>query len=224
MDVRQIREAKILLPSEDDGRLTRTDQPPGIGDIVGLAVDGADWSRLQAVDRDISGCRLAGVSLADAHFEDGRITNTVFDDCDFASARWTNLKIDRCLFRGSRLMGLRTGKLILSDVIFERCRFDYATLAGLHATGAVAFVECVLRETTIEDSRMEGVVFADCPMPGIRLAGTAMRGADLRGSTVDTLTGVTCLTGTTLDHTQIPQLTQALLTDLQIDVKDQRLG
>jgi len=220
MDVRQIREAKILLPSDNDDRLTPTDQPPNLGDITGLAVHDADWSRLQATDRDISGCRLTNVSLADAHFEDGRITNTVFDDCDLASARWTNLKIDRCVFRGSRLMGMQARKIILGDVVFERCRFDYATLAGLQATGAVAFVDCMLRETTIEDSRLPGAVFADCPMPGARLARTKMRGADLRGSTIDTLTGIACLTGTTLDNTQIPQLTQAFLADLQLDIKD----
>lgn len=219
MDVRQIREATILLPSDDDDELTPADQPPNFGDIIGLAVYDADWSRLQAADRDISGCRLTSVSLADAHFEDGRITNTVFDDCDFASARWTNLKIDRCVFRGSRLMGLQTNKIILGDVIFERCRFDYATLAGLRATGAIAFVDCMLRETAIEDSRLEGAVFADCPMPGAQLARTKMRGADLRGSTIDTLAGVACLTGTTLDNAQIPQLTQAFLVDLQVDIK-----
>lgn len=48
---------------------------------------------------------------------------------------------------------------------------------------------------------------------------TRMRGADLRGSTIATLTGATCLAGTTLDDTQVHQLTEALFNDLQIQVK-----
>lgn len=102
MEVRQIREARILLPSDADDRLTPADRPPARGDLTDLRVRDADWSRLRATERDISGCHLKGITLAETHLEDARLTNTVFDNCDFASARWTSLKIDRCLFRGWR--------------------------------------------------------------------------------------------------------------------------
>ncbi|WP_433228257.1 pentapeptide repeat-containing protein [Actinomadura formosensis] len=220
MDIRRIREAKILLPSDQPDRLTSTGQPPTRGDLADLRVQDADWSRLQVTEHDISGCHLANVILADAHLEDARVTNTIFDNCDFASARWTNLKIDRCLFRGSRLTGLQASDITLTDVVFEHCRFDYATLAGLHATGAVAFTGCALRETAVHDSRLDNAVFADCPMPGAQLTRTRMRGADLRGSSIATLTGATCLAGTTIDDTQVHQLTEALLNDLQIQVQN----
>lgn len=219
MDIRQIRQARILLPSDEDDRLTPAEQPPARGDLTDLRVQDADWSRLRATERDISGCHLRGVVLAEAHLEDARLTNTVFDNCDFASVRWTNLKIDRCMFRGSRLTGLQASDLTMTDVIFERCRFDYASLVGLRATGAVAFTDCVLRETTIHDSRLDNAVFADCPMTGTQLAHTRLHGADLRGSTLTELTGVACLAGTTIDDTQVPQLTEALLADLGIQVK-----
>ncbi|WP_242904478.1 pentapeptide repeat-containing protein [Actinomadura terrae] len=219
MDIRQIREAKILLPSDAEDRLTPAAQPPVRGDLTDLRVRNTDWSRLRAAERDISGCSLTSVTLAEAHLEEARLTNTVFDNCDFASARWTNLKIDRCMFRGCRMIGLQAGDITLADVIFERCRLDYADLTGLHATGAVAFTDCVLRETTIHDSRLDNAVLADCPMPGAQIARTRMRGADLRGSTLTTLTGINCLAGSTLDDTQVPQLTEALLTELGIQVE-----
>lgn len=189
MDIRQIRDLKILLPSDEPDRLTPADQPPAHGDLTDLRVQDADWSRLQAIERRISGCHLTAVALADANVEDTRVTNTIFHNCDFASARWTNLKIDRCAFRGSRLIGLNACNITMADVSFEHCRLDYATLTGLHAIGAVAFLDCMLRETAIHDSRLDGAVFADCPMPGAQLIRTKMRGADLRGSSLATLTG-----------------------------------
>ncbi|WP_131741976.1 pentapeptide repeat-containing protein [Actinomadura roseirufa] len=219
MDIRRIREAKILLPSDDPDHLTPAEQPPARGDIIDLRVQDADWSRLQAEGRAISGCHLTNVLLADTHVSDTRISNTLFDACDLASARWASLKVDRCVFRGSRLIGLQAAGITLADVIFEHCRLDYATLTGLNATGSVAFVDCTLRETAVLDSHLNAAVFADCPMPGAQFVRTTMRGADLRGSTLTTLTGATSLAGATIDESQVPQLTEALLADLQIHVE-----
>ncbi|MDX6744141.1 pentapeptide repeat-containing protein [Actinocorallia sp. A-T 12471] len=217
MDIRQIRDIKVLLPSDDE--LVPADGPPARGDVSGLAVTDADWSRLQLDGRAVTGCHFTGVSLREAVLEQARLSNTTFDDCDFASARLTDTKIDRCVFTGCRLMGVNARRLTLIDVVFERCRFDYATLTELTATGPLAFVDCMLRETTIAESKLEGVVFADCPMPGTGIARTKLRGADLRGSQISGLAGATQLAGTTLDPAQIPQLTHALLAELHINIR-----
>ncbi|WP_067473657.1 pentapeptide repeat-containing protein [Actinomadura hibisca] len=218
MDVRQIREAKVLLPSAELD-LTSADQPPARSDVIGIVARDADWSRLRLVERQLVDCRLTSVVLDGLHLEDTRVSNTTFTDCDLGSNRWNAVKIDRCVLSGSRLTGLQADGITLADVIIERCRLDYATLVGLNATGTVVFIDCTLRESSIEDSRLDGVVFADCPMPDTRFIRTRMRGADLRGSTINTITGITCLTGAITDHDQVPQLTQALLRELQLDVR-----
>ncbi|WP_146058992.1 pentapeptide repeat-containing protein [Actinomadura rubteroloni] len=51
------------------------------------------------------------------------------DECDLrgrrlAYARLTDGEIDRCVFTGCRLMGLNIQRVVLSDAVFERCRFD----------------------------------------------------------------------------------------------------
>jgi uncharacterized protein YjbI with pentapeptide repeats len=219
MESRQIRHAKILQPSADVDHLTPADQPPARGDCSDLRVRDADWSRWQVTDRNISGCHLSNVTLVEVRMEDARITNSIFDNCDFASARWTDVKIDRTVFRGCRLIGLNATTISLANVIFDNCRLDYASLTAIRATGPVAFTNCRLSEITISDSRLDGVIIADSPMPGAQLIGTTMRGADLRGSDLATLTGATCLAAAIIDDSQVPQLTDALLAELQIQIQ-----
>ncbi|MFC9973316.1 pentapeptide repeat-containing protein [Spirillospora sp. NPDC127200] len=220
MDIREIRDRKILLPSDEPELRTPVTWPPSRGDLADLEVVGQDWSRLRLEDRALIGSSLSGVLLAHAHVEDARITNSVLQDCDLASSRWINTRIDRCVLRGCRLTGAYVQRLTLSDVVFERCRVDYATLAGLHAVGAVGFIDCTLRETVIEESRLDDVVFADCTMTDVRFASTRLRNADLRGSRLDTLTGIPCLAGATIGADQVDQLTQAFVVDLQLNVHD----
>ncbi|MCP2336443.1 pentapeptide repeat-containing protein [Actinomadura rupiterrae] len=219
MDVRTIREIKVLLPSTELD-LTATDQPPARGDLIGLEARDTDWSRLQLIKRRLIDCRLHTVTLDGLQLEDTRVGNTTFTDCDLSSNRWNTVKIDRCVFTGSRLIGLQASGITMADVVFERCRLDYATLTAIQATGSVAFIDCTLRETIIEDSRLDGIVLADCPMPGTQLTRTRLRDADLRGSNIETLTGTANLTGATLSEDQIPQLTQAYLEELQLTIED----
>lgn len=220
MDTRQIRDIRVLLPSDDPDTRAPITAAPARGDLSDITVTSQDWSRIRLEGRNLSGSRLSAVVMAEAHIEDARITNSILQDCDLASSRWTNTKIDRCVLRGCRLTGVQAHQVTLADVIFERCRLDYALLNRLQATGAVAFLDCLMRQTTIEDSKLDNAMFADCTMTDLHLARSRLRGADLRGSQLDTLTGITSLAGVTIDTGQIQQLTHTLLTDLQINVND----
>lgn len=220
MESRRIRQVKILLPSAALDHLTPADQAPARGDFSDLRVADADWSRLQVTGRFVSGCHLTNVNLAEMRLHNTRVTNTTFDNCDFASARWTDVKIDRTVFRGCRLLGLNAATISLTNVVFDTCRLDYATLTAARVTGPVAFTNCRLGEIAIHDSCLDGAVIADSPMPGAQLSATTMRATDLRGSDLTTVTGATCLAGAIIDLGQVPQLTDALFAELQIQIRN----
>ncbi|REE97680.1 pentapeptide repeat-containing protein [Thermomonospora umbrina] len=219
METRQVRAIKVLLPSGDDHPRTTVTEPGG-GDLTDITAARRDWSRLRLEDRSISGSILNGIVMAESHIERARITNTTLDGCDLASSRWTDVKLDRCVLRGCRLTGVQAHRITLSEVIFERCRLDYAFLSGLHASGATAFLDCVLREATIENSRLDGVVIADGSLAGLELVDTRLHGADLRGCDLQGISGLTSLTGCAVTGEQVGALTEAMLTELRIQVAD----
>ncbi len=115
-------------------------------------------------------------------------------------------------------MGANLAEIIVDNVIFDDCRFDYAYLNAFRATGGVAFVRCTMRETTFEAARLPDAVFAHCTLVDTDFNGCDLRGADFRGSNLEQVRGVASFRGTVLDAGQLPQLTTALVQDFEVVV------
>ncbi|MFP8903863.1 pentapeptide repeat-containing protein, partial [Streptomyces atacamensis] len=118
------------------------------------------------------------------------------------------------------LLGAALDGLVLDDVLFENCKLDYTTFTKVRSTGPVAFAGCILTEATFTDCDLSNVVLSDCTLRLTEFGPGRYRGADLRGNDLTTLRGVAHLAKVRIDLGQQHDLTQALVSELDIAVGD----
>src|SRR4051812_8287690 len=129
MNARTIRDTTLLLPGDENETFDAAGAPPPNGASV--------------ADRLVSGDAWTRATLNKVTITRSRMTNA-----DLSSTRVIDNKWDRCELRGCTLIGANLGGGTFKNVIFDNCRLDYAVLDRIRATGPVAFVGCVLTETT----------------------------------------------------------------------------
>jgi uncharacterized protein YjbI with pentapeptide repeats len=200
VDILRVRDASVLLPSEQSSECDELSELPEAGQVMTESVvQGGDWT----------GGRLAGCTF----------TNSWLIDSDLSSSQWKGVTLDRCVVRGCRLTGAQLTDVTMKNVALQGCGLDYATLQGVRIKGAViidgcslqniAMQMCDLRQFTVNDSRFTGAIFENCDL----------RGADLRGNDFSGITGVASLRGATITPDQIVTLAYALVDELQLTVE-----
>ncbi|WP_344156756.1 pentapeptide repeat-containing protein [Kribbella yunnanensis] len=217
MEIREVREARSLMPVIDEMDLTEVDALTGAA-IREAAVGGIDATRLRLEDVTIVGSRFVGTRLADALWEGVVMSGSVFDGVDLSSARVDGGKLDRVHFRGCQLSGLSLSGVACENVIFGDCRLDYATFDTVRTAGALGFVNCSMSETSLVGCRWDKAVIDGCRLSGLELDHCDLRGSDLRGNSLATVRGVGSLRGVTLTADQLADLTAALVADLEIRI------
>jgi uncharacterized protein YjbI with pentapeptide repeats len=139
---------------------------------------------------------------------------------ELGAARWNESKLTRVAIWDTKLLSATLDGLVLDDVLFENCKFDYTTFTKVRATGPVAFAGCNLTEATFTDCDLSNVVFSDCTLRLTEFGPGRYRGADLRGNDLTTLRGLTRLAKVRIDPGQQHDLAQALVSELDITVGD----
>ncbi|RSM55055.1 hypothetical protein DMB66_36520 [Actinoplanes sp. ATCC 53533] len=200
MQIRAVRDVKVVLPGDKPDDLPRWERIPRAGEAVTEAVvTGGTWTR--------------------ATLEDVSMTRSWLSGADLSAMTLTSARLDRCVLTGCSLVGAHLDAVTLKDVIFENCRLDYATLHHLKAAGPVAFIGCSLTETTLSSCTLPTVVFDGCKFAGLTIEQCDLRGADLRGNDLAGLACATALRGTIVSDSQLPALTQLLVNELSIKIK-----
>jgi uncharacterized protein YjbI with pentapeptide repeats len=104
--------------------------PESLDDAIDARIENGDFSNTRAVRSSLRRielhlCRLTGIELAEATWND-----IVLTDCraDFAGFRQAKLK--RVVFRDCRLEEADFGGAALTDVVFERCELSRASFSG----------------------------------------------------------------------------------------------
>lgn len=182
METKEVRGAKVLLPSGDETPVS-------------------SWP--------------FGTPL-----EGEKITNAEFRGVDLSSHRWEKAELSRVVFADSRMMGLTTEDVTLSDVLFQGCQFDYATLSRLRVKGSVAFVNCRFREAIFTGGDLGSTVFDDCSLSGVEFDSVKMTGTDIRECEVSGISGVSSLKGAYVAPNQLPELFDAFAKDLGLKVSE----
>lgn len=198
-------------------------------------VDSLDSARGIVQDFAFGGVDLRSLDLADTRFVTGRITGvrsrrTAFDalnlhgvevsGSDLGSARWSDGRLTRVVFRDCKLMGAVLDGLVVDDVLFEGCKFDYATFDGLRAAGPVVFTDCTLTESVFSDCDLSDAVFVDCVLKLTEFGAGRYRDTDLRGNDLSAILGVAHLKKVRIDHAQQADLAHPLVGELGISVGD----
>jgi uncharacterized protein YjbI with pentapeptide repeats len=201
MDIRTIRSTSVTLPGEEPDDLDPYETVPADrASVVGATITGGTWAR----------AALTGV----------RLSRSYVINADLASARFDNTTWDRCVITGSTLVGTQIAGGTMKNVIFENCRLDYATLHQIRATGPIALIGCSLIEAVISQCQLPGAVFDGCRFSSTHLDDTDLRGADLRGNNLGGLIGVASTRGITVSMEQLAALTELMVQDLDITVRD----
>ncbi|MEU3598905.1 pentapeptide repeat-containing protein [Streptomyces sp. NPDC006798] len=198
-------------------------------------VDSLDSPRGTVQDFAYGDMGLRALVLADAQLLTGRISDVRAEHVEFdavdlhgvevtgsdlGSVRWRGSKLTRVHFRDCKVMGAAMDDLVLDDVLFEKCRFDYTAFERVRATGPVAFVGCVFTEATFTDCDLSGAVFSECVFGLTEFGGGRYRDTDLRGNDLSRIRGVTNLAKVRIDPGQQMDLAQALVNELDITIGD----
>jgi uncharacterized protein YjbI with pentapeptide repeats len=199
MQIRAVRDTKVTLPGDEPDDLEPLDRLPHEGESISERVISGDaWTR----------GTLTGLTLR----------RSWLTDADLSTATFTNATLDRCVLTACSLVGATFDTVTAKDVIFDNCRLDYATFERFKSAGPIAFVGCSLTETTFNACVLTAAVFDNCKLAGVSFDNCDLRGADLRGNDIAGLTAASGLRGVVLAESQLPALTELLVSELSIRV------
>lgn len=121
------------------------EEPTDLDDVVDARIENGDFSNTRALRSSLRRvelhlCRLTGIELAEATWNDVTLT-----DCraDYAGLR--QAKLERVVFRDCRLEEADFAGASLTDVVFERCELRRASFAGCRSE-RLQLVGCNLSE------------------------------------------------------------------------------
>lgn len=190
------------------------------GTVQDFAYGGADLRTLDLADTQLITGRISGIHAKRTELESVNLHGVEITGSDLGSARWHESKLTRVHIRDTKLMGAALDGLVLDDVLFEGCKFDYATFEKVRATGPVAFIGCVLTEATFTDCDLSDVVFSDCQFRLTAFGAGRYRDTDLRENDLSQIRGVANLAKVRIDPGQQAHLAEALVNELDITIGD----
>ncbi|MFE2128650.1 pentapeptide repeat-containing protein [Streptomyces amritsarensis] len=223
MTTRTFGHVTITLPELGDSgrylsRVDTLDNPRGV--VQDFTYGDADLRTLELTDTRLTTGRITGLHTKQAEFEALTLHRVEITGSDLGPARWSDSKFTRVHVQDSKLMGAALDGLVLDDVLFEKCRFDYATFENLRAAGPVVFVGCTFAEAAFTSCDLTDVMFSDCTLTLTEFGTGRYRGTDLRGNDLRTVRGITNLAKIRIDHDQQIQLAEALVNELDITLGD----
>ncbi|MER7278944.1 pentapeptide repeat-containing protein [Dactylosporangium sp. CA-052675] len=218
MAVRSVHDIDIELPAFDSGELEPVSAPWG-GNLNEAHVQTGRAIRTTLIDARLRRSHLENLDLNGVVWEDVTITGCRFEKVDFTAARLTGLTLERVHFVNCKLTWANLGESRLSDVLFEGCRLDGATLDEVNTTGPTGFVGCVLVNTNLRDCVLPHAAMQGCRLRQMSFESCDLRGADLRGNQLSEVSGMTSLRGVTIEPAQLPGLTDAVMRDLGVIVR-----
>ncbi|MFE3579135.1 pentapeptide repeat-containing protein [Streptomyces vinaceus] len=199
-------------------RIDTLDSPRGA--VQDFTYGDADLRSLDLAEAQLITGRITGLHAKRVEFEAFTLHGVEVSGSDLGSARWRDGKLTRVHIKDSKLMGAALDGLVLDDVLFEKCRFDYATFEKVRATGPVVFSECTLTEAVFSDCDLSGAVFADCTLKLTEFGAGRYRATDLRGNDLASVRGISNLAKIRIDPGQQIQLAEAIVSELDITIGD----
>ncbi|MCF4119962.1 pentapeptide repeat-containing protein [Antribacter sp. KLBMP9083] len=223
MDTLTIRNLAVDLPDLHDDELTPVQFLDTDEDRLSLFTYAEASLRTLALSRtQIFDARLRGVTAQRADLDNLRMSSVELTRCDLASLTLTSSRLSRVRFTDCRLLGARLNDLTFEHVVFERCRFDYATFTDITAKGPVAFLGCSLVESEFAGCDLSGAAFDDCALRATSFQPGTYNGTDLRDNDLSTITGAINLKRIVIDHHQLTDLATVLADELEITFADDR--
>ena len=221
METMRIRGASVALPGLDPDELVPVQTlRPDDGRLSLFSHGGAELRALELTRTQLFDGRISDVSAERVGLDHLRMSSVEIAGCDLASMTLSNSRLSRVRFTNCRLLGARFEDLVLDNVVFERCKIDYATLSGVIAKGPVLFVGCSLAETEIAGCDLSGAAFEDCILRATSFLPGGYAGTDLRGNDLSAIVGAVNLKRIVIDRHQLTDLAVVVADELGITVAD----
>ncbi len=180
-------------------------------DLTGSAVDGLD----------VAECRFVSASLTSTNFDRCRIRDSLFVECEASGALLEAVSLTRVEFRQCRLTGAVLSRGRLRDVRFAECQMREVQLRVAEGSD-LQFDSCDLTEADFYGSRLVRARFFDCDLTRSDFSQADVRGAQLHGSKLDGIRGVSSLVGAVVSSAQPVPLGVQVLGALDIVIDDER--
>jgi len=158
----------------------------------GATLDGMRIAGARLVDADLAGARLRGLGLTDVLVERGSMANVAAPE----------LSLRRVVVTGARLTGAQWTRGTIGDVTFRDCRIDLATFAGT-TFERTAFEDCLLVQADFQEALLRSVRFDRCDLTEADLSAVRLDACELRGCTLDGVTGIDRLRGAAMPMADI---------------------
>ncbi|MGW2038691.1 pentapeptide repeat-containing protein [Streptomyces virginiae] len=223
MTTRAFGHVTVTLPELDDpgrylSRVDTLDNPRGV--VQDFTYGDADLRTLELTDTRLTSGRITGLHTKQAEFEALTLHRVEITGSDLGSARWSDSKLTRVHMQDSKLMGAALDRLVFDDVLFEKCRFDYATFENLRAAGPVVFAGCTFTEAAFTSCDLSDAVFTNCQFRLTEFGAGRYRDTDLRENDLSQIRGVANLKQIRIDPGQQDHLAEALVNELDIAIGD----
>jgi uncharacterized protein YjbI with pentapeptide repeats len=168
-------------------------------------------SRLERVD--LSGGRLARLSLSDVELE----------SCNLANADVRGGSAWRARIARSRLTGLSWHEGLIRDTVLSDCRIDLSSFAATRLE-RVVFERCLLVQADFQEANLRAVRFVDCDLTEADISQAQFTGCELRGCTIDGLRAAERLRGVAMPWEDIVASVGTFAAAIGVTVLDDRLG
>jgi uncharacterized protein YjbI with pentapeptide repeats len=143
-------------------------------ELCSLATPGLRFEAARLERVDLSGGRLAHISLSDVEV----------DGCNMANVDARGGSLWRARVGRARLTGLSWTEGLVRDAVFGDCRIDLASFAATRLE-QVVFERCLLAQADFQEAQLRSVRFVDCDLSEVDLSGARFERCELRGCTLD---------------------------------------
>jgi uncharacterized protein YjbI with pentapeptide repeats len=145
--------------------------------------------------------------------------DAVVVDRDWANRRAPGLVVRRVELRRCRLTGVELAEAALSDVTFDECRLDLASLR-IAKLERVVFRECRMAECDLYDASLTDVLFEKCELREATFIGVKLKRVELRGCDLAGLRGVDALRGARMPWSDVLENGPLFAAALGMDIID----
>lgn len=202
------------LPDLADGRVSDLAER---ADLSGLRFAGLDLS-----GRDLTGSRFVECELSDLVVEDTKLTAVRLIDCSLENLDVPVLLAARPMWRNVSLRASRVGSAELYDgewgsVVVTGSRLGFLNFRHSTLTD-VEFNGCRIAELDLSGATATQVRFVDCDVETLTLTGARLKDVDLRGARISVIAGISAMSGTVIDETQLVELAPLLAAEAGITV------
>lgn len=186
--------------------------------------DAVSFTDLDLSEQNANNARLLDCALLRCRADGVQLRRARFVETLVADLQATTLDLGESVWRDSLVSGGRIGAVAASSAKLSRVRFRGVKLDFLNLRGAtlqdVVFQDCVLGEVDASDAALTDVDFVGGRLDSFSVRNAVLTRVDLRGATLQTLSGLDHLRGAIVSAAQLLDLAPLLADHLGIVVRE----